>query len=371
MANDRVVPVPLRLFDRFADGAEHTEAGEVVCAWPSVAFFHECTESGGCGVKNIDLVLRHDLPKTSEVGVVRHALVHHRDGAVGHRAVNDVRVTGDPADVGRAPVNVAGVVVENVVMRRRRVSEIAACGMQHALRFAGAAGGVKDEQRVLGVHRFGGANGVGCVESVVPPNIAAVCHGDGGAGAFDDENFLDRRRVLDGLVGVGLHWDVEFRAAHAGVLRDDGLALGVVDASDKAVGTECSKHDRVHHTQASTRQHCDGQLGNHLHVNANAIALGQAEVFQCVGCLLYFGLQLSVGERAAFVRVVALPNQRGVVAVPVVHMTIDAVVTGIDFASDEPADLRFVKIRLGQRVPFLDPIKPLGLSRPEFIGVAD
>ena len=162
--------------------------------------------------------------------------------------------------------------------------------MQHALWFAGAAGGVKDEQRILSVHRFGVANGVDCVECIVPPNIAAVCHGDVGAGAFDDENFLDRWRALDGLVGVGLHWDVELRASYTSVLRDNCLALGVVYASDKAVGAERTKHNGMYHSDARAREHGDGQLGNHLHINTNAIALDQAEVFQRVGGFLNFGL---------------------------------------------------------------------------------
>ena len=127
----------------------------------------------------------------------------------------------------------------------------------------------------------------------------------------------------------------------------------------------------MHHTDARTRQHRDRQLGNHLHVNANAIALGQAEVFQRVGCLLYFGLQLGVSVGAAFIRVVALPNQRGVVAVTVIHVAVNAVVTGVEFAADEPAYFGLVVIGLAKRVPFLDPMQTLGVLGPEAHGVVD
>src|SRR5688572_31883565 len=47
---------------------------------------------------------RAQLPPDVLVRVVRRALVHDRRAAVGERPVDDVGVAGDPADVGRAPV---------------------------------------------------------------------------------------------------------------------------------------------------------------------------------------------------------------------------------------------------------------------------
>ena len=91
------------------------------------------------------------------VGIVGNALEHQRRRAVGERAVDDVAVAGDPADVGGAPVDVAVVVVEDVLVRHRGEDEIAAGGVHDALRRAGRAGGVEDEQRVFRVHRLGRA----------------------------------------------------------------------------------------------------------------------------------------------------------------------------------------------------------------------
>ena len=115
---------------------------------------HQRADRGGRGVEDVDLVLVDDLPEAGHRRIVRHALEHQRRRAVGERAVDDVAVAGHPADVGGAPVDVAVVVVEDVLVGHRGVDEIAAGGVQHALGLAGRARGVEDEQRVLGVHRL-------------------------------------------------------------------------------------------------------------------------------------------------------------------------------------------------------------------------
>ena len=67
---------------------------------------HERADRGRRRVEDRDAVLLDDRPPAVAAGRVGRALVHHRRGAVGERAVDDVAVAGDPADVGRAPVDV-------------------------------------------------------------------------------------------------------------------------------------------------------------------------------------------------------------------------------------------------------------------------
>ena len=74
---------------------------------------------GRRGVEDVDLVLVDDLPEARRRGIVRHALEHQRGGAVGERPVDDVAVAGDPADIGRAPVDVAVMVVEDILVGHR------------------------------------------------------------------------------------------------------------------------------------------------------------------------------------------------------------------------------------------------------------
>ena len=85
--------------------------------------------------------------------IIRRALKQDRRSPVDQRPVDDVRMSGDPADVGDASEYVVGVVVgEDVTVREGRVEEVAGRAVSDALRCAGAAGRVQDEEVVLGVH---------------------------------------------------------------------------------------------------------------------------------------------------------------------------------------------------------------------------
>src|SRR5256885_6428275 len=81
---------------------------------PSISFFHERTQSSRRGVENIDLVLRHNFPETTEVGIVGDALEHDTGGPVGQGTVHDIAVTGYPADVSRTPIDITWPIVEDV-----------------------------------------------------------------------------------------------------------------------------------------------------------------------------------------------------------------------------------------------------------------
>ena len=156
----------------------------------------------GRGVEDRDAVLLDDLPEPALVRGVRRALVHHLRRAVGQRAVDDVAVPGDPADVGRAPVDVGlRLEVEHRVVGVRRLGQVAAGGVQDALRLPRRARRVEDEQRVLGVERLGrrarrtGGSTISCHQTSRPSVQATSC-----PGAPHDQHVLDRRRVADRLV---------------------------------------------------------------------------------------------------------------------------------------------------------------------------
>ena len=95
---------------------------QVVLRRPVGAPAHEGADGGRRGVEDRDAVALDDLPEAILLRPVGRAFVHHDGRAVGERAVDDVAVAGDPADVGGAPVDVLVLEVEDPLAswRRRR-----------------------------------------------------------------------------------------------------------------------------------------------------------------------------------------------------------------------------------------------------------
>ncbi len=338
---------------------------------PRVALLHQRAQRGRCGVEYVDAMLGDHLPEAAEVREIWNAFEHQRHGAVGERPVNNVGVAGNPADVGGAPVDVARAVVEDVVVCRRDVDEIAAGGVQHPLRLTSAAGSIENEQRGLGVHLRWRALGAGGAECVVPPDVAPRLHDDCAAGAPHHQHVLDARRLRNRRVGVCLHRDIGLGTAHAGVLRDNQLALGIVDARDQAVGRERAEDDGMHRTNPRARQHRNRQFRDHLQVDADAVALADAERLQRIGGLLHFGVQFRVGEALALVGVVALPDDGDRVAVPRLDVAVDAVVAGVELPALEPCDSGRAVVAVAYAVPLARPADALRFPGPESFGVGD
>ena len=182
------------------------------------------------------------LPEARGGWIVRHALEHQRGGAVRQRPIDDVAVPRHPANVGGAPVNVAVVIVEHVLVGHRGVDEIAAGGVQHALRLSGRARCVENEQRVLRVHLCAGAfrrHHVGCL---VIPDVPPRQHVDRCASAPDHDDVIDAAvDPPDRLVGIGLERHLA-PAAQTFVGGDDNLGLTILDTAGERFRREAAKH---------------------------------------------------------------------------------------------------------------------------------
>ena len=172
-ADDFAIPHPRFGIDRLADRAQQAQAVELVLLRPLVAPLDEGADRGGRGVEDVDLVAVDDAPEAVGLGKVGRAFVHQAGGAVLQRAVDDVAVAGDPADVGGAPVGVFFLEIEDPFGGEVGADGIAAGGVHNALRLAGGAGGVEDVERMLGVERLGRAVVGSLRHQLVPPVVAA------------------------------------------------------------------------------------------------------------------------------------------------------------------------------------------------------
>ena len=115
VADLAVKPHPGFGVDGFAYRAKQAERGQGVTLDVRVAPLNEGADGGGRGVKDGNFVGVDDLPEAVRFGPVGRAFVHHHGCAVLERAVDDVAVAGDPADVGRAPVDVLFAQIEDVL----------------------------------------------------------------------------------------------------------------------------------------------------------------------------------------------------------------------------------------------------------------
>ena len=247
---------------------------------------------------------------------------------------------GDPADVGRAPVDVGfGLQVEDGLVRVGALGEVAAGGVQDALGLAGGAGGVQDEERVLGVMPDGGVLGGGGPDRVRPPVVPALVPVDVLAVALDDDDVLHGVAAAVSLVGQGLvdgGLERAGLAAPVGAVRgDDELGFGVVDPGAQRLGGEAAEDHRVDGADPGAGQQRDDGLGNHRQVHGHPVALGDAEGLEGVGGLLDLLGELGVRVGAGIARF-ALEVDGDAVPVAGLDVAVQRVVGGVDLAPDEP-----------------------------------
>ena len=198
--------------------------------------------------------------------------------AVRERTVDDVAVAGDPADVGRAPVDVVVLQIEN-------------------------------EPRGPGAFAAGSPRSCAARPSAFPwCRWCRGCRADARNRAATQGSLWTRLSPARATRGRGrpasrLRWPVrlttidfsmvgqffsadvrgffqrnDFAAAIAAVGGDQDFRFRVGDAVDQRRGAEAAEDHRMHRADARAGEHGDRQLGNHRHVDRHAIARPDAEL---------------------------------------------------------------------------------------------
>ena len=226
MADVLVKPHPCLGIDRLPDGAEQAQGGEVVLPHVLIPPLHEGTDRRRGRVEDGDAVLGDQLPEAVGLGPVGRPLVHEAGGAVGQGAVNEVAVTGDPADVGGAPVDILLPEVEDILGGGVCADKVSAGGVENPFGFSGRPAGVEDEERMLAFERVGMTIRRDILEFAVPPDVAARLDMDLEVGAAEDDDALNGVVSLEGMVDVLLEGD-DLAAAVASVRGDHYLGTAV------------------------------------------------------------------------------------------------------------------------------------------------
>ena len=163
--------------------------------------------------------------------------------------------------------------VENVPVRKRNLGEVSTRRVHDALGLGRGAGGVEDEQQILGLHVLRLERGARRLlgHDLVVPDVAAFGHGDVGVAAVHDDDRVDRWTIDER--GVDMNLQRAGRTAPiTGVGGDHGRGFGVVDPVAERVRGETAEHHRVRRSDAGAGEHGHGGLGDHRHVDGDPVA---------------------------------------------------------------------------------------------------
>ena len=125
-ANNTVIPTPCLWINRLTHRAQQADGGQVMLFNRCVTLPHQGADCGWRGVKDIDLMPFAHIPKTTEIRIVGNTLKHKLSRAVEQRAINDIAMPCDPANIGRAPEYLSILIIKCVVESCCRPNSIAA-----------------------------------------------------------------------------------------------------------------------------------------------------------------------------------------------------------------------------------------------------
>ncbi len=247
--------------------------------------------------------------------------------------------------------------------------QIAAGGVQHALGLSGRSGGVENEQRIFRAHGLAGAVRRHLFALNLIGEVTTLLHQHTRAGAPDHQHVGHIRALQQGQIDVLLQRH-DTAAAQTLVGGDDEGRLAVLNPAGDRVGGEAAENHAVHGPDAGAGQHGVGRLGDHWHVDGDPVALLHAARLEHIGHAAHLGMHLAVGDRAAFGRIVALPDDRHVIGAPG-QVPVEAVVGRVEDPVLVPADVEIgliVRHVLGD-AERLDPVQALGDVAPVTLGV--
>jgi hypothetical protein len=136
------------------------------------------------------------------------------------------------------------------------------------------------------------------------------------------------------------------------------------------MGRKTSEDDRVHRSDARTGEHRYDGLGNHRHVDHDAVAGLHAESDEDTTERRHVLQQSGVGDRLLRPRDGAVVDQRRAFAVPGDDVPVERVVAGVEGAVGEPGEERGA-LGVEDDLRFGEPIDEPDLLAPESGGVVD
>ena len=258
-------------------------------------------------------MLINHLPEAAGIRVSWDAFKHGGDGAIGQRAIDDVAVPGDPADIGRTPVAVSIMVVEDILMGERGVHDVPTRGVQYALGPAGRSRGVENEQRIFRIHDGRRAVGRRGFHGLVIPTITCVPL-NVAAGSAHDQYLFDMLRTWSLQCCIDIRLQGNGAPAAIPLVGGDYEArTAIFDPASQGIRGKAGKDHRMHRADACAGQHGVGRFRNHRHVERDHIAFAHAHRLEHIAQPTDLLMEFAVRDFLGLVRRIAFPDDGGLI----------------------------------------------------------
>src|SRR5690606_5137838 len=195
-----VIPVPGLFVYRFAYRTQHFKGRQIVLFYDFSALLCQCPDGCRCGIKLVYPVLFYNVPEASKIGIMGYAFKKNTGSTVAQRTVDNITVTGNPANISGTPINIGFAILKYILKGIGGIYHIACRGMHHDFRLSGRAGSVQDKQRVFGIHGFSFAFVVGSLKQGLQPLVATFLHFYFTVNAFGHQYGFYSGTALQGFV---------------------------------------------------------------------------------------------------------------------------------------------------------------------------
>ncbi len=291
------------------------------------------------------------MPPGPCIGIVRCQFSDKDRRPDCERAVNDVTVTGDPARICGAPVNVIVLDVEDIFARVIRSYHVSRTGMDDPLGLSRRSARVQDEKRVLGIHRFERAIVRHSFHHLVEIQLDGFLEIDIRLSPAEDDNMFDCRGVDDRFFNDCLQLDC-FPPPYRYICSDDHFRLGVVDPHVEGRRPESAENNAMNRPDPCTCQHGNDLFRDKGHINAYPVSFPDSKLLEAVRKAADLDQELLVGEDP-FPSLISLPDQGNLVAACIVYVTVKTVCSDIQTGVGEPPGVRILPVE--NSVPWADP----------------
>ena len=264
------------------------------------------------------------------------------------------------------------MIVERHLVGEARINDIAACGVDNALRLTRRARGIENEERIFRAHFLWSTGGRGLSRQSVIVVVLRIIPRHIATGAADHQGFHAIGTGFQRLIGIGFQRGIA-TATRRFVRSDHDFRLRAIHPCRQSVRRESCENNRMDRADAGTGQHRIGGLRDHRDIENDTVAFADAHVLKNIGHATRIVMQLLIGDvLGSFFWAVRLPDDRSLIAAGR-QMTVNAVGGYVQRAIRIPVDIHIAEIiadvfDLGKR---LDPIDPRALLAPEPVGVFD